>query len=208
VRPSKGQRQEGRRGILTRTRVFRRIELGDLGIGGTIPEVPGNGWTIRPPRIGTHLRGPVNTSAQIFDEIVSISRIPLTHMEGRNHFADRIERNVSIGISKLRIGFPLWRFHDAFLLLDEGPDFVALDRLAANSSHLLVQHLPAPFSYLDQQPHDGFLWTPVMRDPERIEQPSVRAEITASFFSGFSTFMGPPWMEIPEGVYLGLPLLV
>jgi hypothetical protein len=32
---------------------------------------------------------------------------------------------------------------------------------------------------------------------ERIEQPSVRAEITASFFSVFSTFMGPPLIGDP-----------
>lgn len=70
-------RYAGRR-VATRARILGRVKLSDLCIGGSMAEVTTNSWTIRPPRIGTDLRGPFNSMTQILDESMCIdeSRLP------------------------------------------------------------------------------------------------------------------------------------
>ena len=146
-----------RRGITAWSWVGRSVKLSDLGIGGTIAEVPRNGRTIGPPGIGTDLRSAVNAAAQILDEVMRIDRIALAHMEGGNDLGNRIKRNVGVGIPKFRIGLSFAGLHDAFLLAHEGPNFIAFDGLTANAAHSFIHHLPTAGSYLYQELHDRFL---------------------------------------------------
>ena len=123
-----------RRRIASWARIRRGVKLGDLRIGRPIAKVPTNGWTIRPPSVGTHLCRTVNTSAQIGNESVGIDRIPLAHMEGGNHFADWIKGNIGIGIPKLRIGLAFVGLHDDFLLLNERPNLILRPQIASRAS--------------------------------------------------------------------------
>ena len=49
-----------RRRIAAWARVLRGVKLGDLRIGSPVAKIPTDRWTMRPPRIGTDLRGPVD----------------------------------------------------------------------------------------------------------------------------------------------------
>lgn len=60
--------RHARRGIAAWSRVLRGVQLSDGGIRSTVAKETVNGWTIRAPRIGTHLRRTVNALAQILDE--------------------------------------------------------------------------------------------------------------------------------------------
>lgn len=76
--------RHARRRIPTGSSIFSRVELGDFGIGGTIPKTLTNGGTIRSPGIGTDLRRAFNASAQIGNESMGIDRVTFADMKGRN----------------------------------------------------------------------------------------------------------------------------
>lgn len=114
--------------------------------------------------------------------------------------ASRIMRDGDVGTSS----FQSWSYYFRFLTSSSLPMNVQI------SSHSAGLH-PMPYIHslmirshllptINKSFMTIFLFIRAMRTLERSERPSVNAAITSSFFSSFRTFIGPPWLEIPEGI--------
>lgn len=146
--------------------------------------------------------------AQVLNELMCIDGIALAHMKCRNHFADGIEGNIGVLVAKFGILFPLSGFHRTLFLANERPNLIAFDGPTANAVHLLLHHLFALRADLHQELHDGFIVYTSHAYNGADRTALGKSGDNSEFFSGFRIFMGPPWLEITEGVYCRLPLRV
>jgi hypothetical protein len=128
------------------------IELRQLGEVNVSAETFFDRLSIENVSIGRKLDSFCQSRVQVADEKLGVEATTLSHAEGRNEFAVRVQRDKNPSVTKLsRIVFSdMLR-----LLCDKGPDFIALQAFARELAHPRIQEFFAALPGFHKQTHDG-----------------------------------------------------